>query len=57
MRCEGTITSVRMSRETIKFPVGVGSHDGLSFRSYVFPLVMDDLTADIKMVFHCVCFL
>lgn len=37
-----------MSKVTIEFPVGVGSHDGLSFRSYLFPLVMDWLNSRYK---------
>jgi hypothetical protein len=46
---DNVVTSVRTSdRDTNNFPINIGLHQGLALIPYLFALVMDDVTRDIK---------
>jgi hypothetical protein len=43
------VTSVQISdRDTDDFPINIGLHQGLALSSYLFALVMDEVTRDIQ---------
>jgi hypothetical protein len=46
---DNVVTSVRTSdRDTNDFPINVGLHQGSALSSYLFALVMDEVTRDIQ---------
>lgn len=50
------MTSVRVGDiETDTFPIMIGLHQGLALSLYIFSLVMDEVTMDIKEIFVGLC--